>query len=71
MAAANFLWLHFLNNRSSIQFFFFEISESHPLNGQREQTTLLERDLFFPFEWRRIEPIAIPWKCHSEHIMEL
>ena len=23
MAAANFLWLHFLNNRSSIQSFFF------------------------------------------------
>ena len=30
MAAANFLWLHFLNNRSSIQSFFFEIGEHFP-----------------------------------------
>ena len=32
IAVANFLWLHFLTNRSSIQSFLFEISETRGAN---------------------------------------
>ena len=46
---------------------------SHPLNEQQEQITLLEgRKLWFYFlNGQGLEPIVLPWKCQSGHIMEL
>ena len=46
---------------------------SHPLNEQQEQITLLEgvNTLIYLLNGEGLEPIVLPWKCHSEHIMEL
>ena len=46
---------------------------SHPLNEQQEQITLLEggKLLVSPLNGEGLEPIVLPWKCHSGHIMEL
>ena len=46
---------------------------SQPLNEQLEQITLLEgRKLrFYLLNGEGLEPIVLPWKCHSGHIMEL
>ena len=38
---------------------------SHLLNEQQEQITLS------PLNGEGLEPIVLPWKCHSGHIMEL
>ena len=40
---------------------------SHPLNDQQEQITLW----FYPLNGKGLEPIVLPWKCQSGHIMEL
>ena len=46
---------------------------SHLLNEQQEQITLLEggKLCFFTLNVEGLEPIVLPWKCHSGHIMEL
>ena len=46
---------------------------SHPLNEQHEQITFLgEGKLwFYLLNEEGLEPIMLPWKCHSGHIMEL
>jgi len=45
---------------------------SHPLNEQHEQITLLEGELpFYLLNEEGLEPIVLPQKCHSGHIMEL
>jgi len=46
---------------------------SHLLNEQQEQITLLEggKLWFSPLNGESLEPIVLPWKCHSGHIMEL
>ena len=38
-----------------------------------EWTTLLERGKLWVYLWNEegLEPIVLPWKCHSGHIMEL
>ena len=41
---------------------------SHPLNEQhQDQITLLERDKlrFHPLDGEGLEPIVLPWKCHT------
>ena len=45
----------------------------HPLNEQQEQITLFEggKLWFYPLNGEGLEPIVLPWKCHSGHIMEL
>ena len=46
---------------------------SHPLNEQQDQITLLDREKlwFSSLNRESLEPIVLPWKCHSRHIMEL
>ena len=46
---------------------------SQPLNEQQEQITLLEggKLWFSPLNGEGLEPIVLPWKCHSGHMMEL
>ena len=46
---------------------------SHPLNEQQGQITLLEggKLSFYLLNGEGLEPIVLPWKCHSEHMMEL
>ena len=48
-------------------------NRSHLLNEQQEQITLLEggKLWFSPLTGEGLEPIVLPWKCHSGHIMEL
>ena len=43
------------------------------MNEQQEQITLLEggKLLFSPLNGEGLEPIVLPWKYHSGHIMEL
>ena len=46
---------------------------SHPLNKQQEQITLPEGEklLFYLLNREGLEPIVLPWKCHSRNIMKL
>ena len=46
---------------------------SHPLNEKEEQVTLLEGEKlwFYLLNGEGLEPIVLPWKCHSGHTMEL
>ena len=49
---------------------------SHPLNQQQDQITLLDwglriKDWFSSLNGEGLEPIVLPSKCHSGHIMEL
>ena len=46
---------------------------SHPMNQQQEQLTLLEGGKLWcsPLNGESLEPIVLPWNCHSGHIMEL
>ena len=46
---------------------------SHPLNEHQEQITLLEggKLWFYLLKGESLELIVLPWKCHSEHIVEL
>ena len=46
---------------------------SDRLNEHQEQITLLEggKLLFYPLNGEGLDPIVLPWKCHSGHIMEL
>ena len=46
---------------------------SHPLNEQQDQITLLDggKLSFSSLNGESLEPIVLPWKCHSGHIMEL
>ena len=46
---------------------------SHPQNEQQEQITLLEegKPWFSLLNGEGLEPIVLPWKFHSGHIMEL
>ena len=46
---------------------------SHPLNKQQEQVTLLEGEKlwFYLLNGEGLEPIVLPWKCHSGNIMKL
>ena len=43
------------------------------MNEQEEQITLLEggKLCFYPLSGEGLEPIVLPWKCHSGYIMEL
>ena len=45
----------------------------HPWNEHQEQITLLEGGIlwFYPLERVGLNPIVLPWKCYSGHIMEL
>ena len=45
---------------------------SHSLNEQQEQVTLLEggKLWFYLLNGEGLEPIMLPWKCHSGHIVE-
>ena len=49
MAAANFLWLHFLNNRSSIQSSFLDRTHTHLMDNESKQHSLKEETSCFPF----------------------
>ena len=44
---------------------------SHPLNKQQEQITLPEGEKlrFYLLNGDGLEPIVLPWKCHSGNIM--
>ena len=44
---------------------------SHPLNKQQEQITLLEGENSDLLNGEGLEPIVLPWKCHSGNIMKL
>ena len=46
---------------------------SHQLNEQHEQITLFEGGKLWVFLLNEegLEPIVLPWKCHSGRIMEL
>ena len=46
---------------------------THPLNKQQEQITLLEGEKrwFYLLNGEGLEPIMLPWKCHSRNIMKL